>query len=88
MPRIRQVYYSDSRACLVAHRALVAQKIMIVDLGLSESQKCCVRKKSKLFEKQDGILYYKDQKSGKQRQVIRDKATRRQVLFCFQLGKT
>ena len=51
------------------------------DLGLSESEKSGVRKKSKLFQLEEGILYFQDKKQSTRRQAIRDDTTKRQVNF-------
>ena len=52
---------------------------MSVFSNVPDSQKSAVRKKSKLFNLEDGILYYIDKKTKVKQQDIRDTATRRQV---------
>ena len=61
------------------HAVSTSVTMLVIDLGLSESEKSGVRKKSKLFQLEEGILYFQDKKQSTRRQVIRDDTTKRQV---------
>ena len=57
------------------HAVSTSVTMLVIDLGLSESEKSGVRKKSKLFQLEEGILYFQDKKQSTRRQVIRDDTT-------------